>query len=275
MNIPEHLYDPVRLDCALTFLKKRLRKFFPNISDFREMEADLERRRKEAGQQPVDYEKLKSFWDRVYALKFETSRKSWIRYLTAENYKWELVQVPTDQLQIMWPTVLSNSIPRDILGEPPYTKKQFDTILEEHPEYRTALEEDSQKHSAETSERDHFPVVGVRTVDGVELEDGNRRTRDAFLFDKPTMDVWVGECVSAEVPEAHWLPTSWFWHQLLIIDAALVESDTRMVEIYSEAFCLVLKRNPTALFEFEQMQGGYFITRHQAAYDVVKNKMIE
>lgn len=273
MNIPAHLYDPTRLDCALTFLKKRLRKFFPNISDFKQMEEDLERRRREVGQEPIDYTKLKSFWDRVYALKFETSRKSWIRYLTSENYSWGLVEVPINQLHIMWPTVLANRIPPDTLGDPPYSYEYVQRILANNTECRVALEKDMRTYANETSPRDNFPLVGIRVDGKILLEDGNRRCRDAFLEDRPTLDVWVGEMVNGDAPEGYWLPTSWFWHQLLIIDAALAEDDTEMLQAQKNAIVLVLKRNSTARFEFEQMKESFFVSRHREAYTIVCESM--
>lgn len=208
---PEHLYQPIRLEIALVYLKRELRKMLPGIRGgeiWQRIDTQIE-----SWFVPQNQVSVRDFWNGFHGIAMGFKLKiGFIQFLTAENVKWRLERkLPLDE--------------KIVFGDLAYISKKIAgkrlTALElkqffNHPQNKTITQywrKEFRKHGQESEPRDYFPIIAVeeskanQTV--ISIHDGNRRAILAILEGKTDLPAYIGQYTTAqEIPQNFWLPTS-------------------------------------------------------------------
>ena len=199
---PEHIYDPTRRRIAAELLQVELKKLFPSIPHviWSETASDIA--------DWWDGERVKlapvmDFWDAFEAVFGGIKLTLLTDLLTAQNYKWEEVDLQLNEL--------TTSVILPEMEDLPHFQDRtarFGDIaqyLADNPDERQRQLQISNAYS-DNPEQDLLRIITVDDGNQIFVQDGNHRALRAAVQGQPTMPVYVVR-TEGEPPRNFWVPT--------------------------------------------------------------------
>ncbi len=221
---PDHIYEPVRHQIAAELVAKECLKLFPSTEpeDRVNMAKDIAGWWDGQGHQLAP---VHDFWNAFNGIMSGFKLKHTVRFLTAKNAYWQRKQVKVANIKVAWrlPSL-------EQLGNPPYTYEQITTWLKNNPQQLAKQRKIAEQYSTDFQPRDHYPVLLLRQNSELTVIDGNRRTLQAILHNKQTIDAWVGDLGLDVNPVNYWVSTAMLRDLLRIAEAAEYEGDIEVVD---------------------------------------------
>lgn len=217
----DHMYSPERMDLAQVILQKELRKLFLGLDDA--AWAALDKSIGEWATDPVKFhleqDGPRDFWDSFAAvmesIKLKPSFTAWI---TAENVTWRKAVVPVKRIQMTSFLEQLHQVP-DLEPDNTVTLEEVAKKLAAHAE-ATALQKRLIDQHSTDSAQDAYPIIARDIGNGMyAVMDGNRRSLRALLYDRGSLDAWIGS-IAGDEPTNFWVP---------------VNDLTQLVKVYAEA----------------------------------------
>ncbi len=205
---PKHIYEPIRIKIACTYIKREFRKYLPNIKNqnvWINIDSEIDSWFSKMG--PRD------FWNGFHGIAMGFKLKHHLTHvLTAENVKWKLVdKLPLDENIAAGAGLgyISNE-----LSKKKPTADETRKYFQNNPRVAEKWLKFFKKEASSTTHRDRFPIIAVeKKLDDKEIisiHDGNRRFALWILEGRNTISAYVGKYISNEkTPKNFWLPTSW------------------------------------------------------------------
>jgi len=199
---PDHLYEPLRREIAVQYLRHELRKLFASIRDegtWRSLDEDVSR----WFDADPELAPVRDFWNGLHGISMGFKLKNIVSWLTSKNLQWEKVEVPV--AEIIFGSILEEIA--EVSGKPTgeSVRKWFFS-----PERASTLVRARAAHevrSARTAPRDENRVIIVRRDGKLVVTDGNRRVLRAVLMEKETIAAYVGEALVEPILFESWVPT--------------------------------------------------------------------
>jgi hypothetical protein len=199
---PDHIYDPTRIQIASELVQHEFRKLFPSVPRKLWPALDGDIANWFDGER-FELAAVHDFWNAADGILRGFKLKGLIRYITAENVRWEQLEIPIERIDIVWH--LNPLLAR--FGEPPYDTRVIAKGLATDPELKAALLADSDLHSESSLPRDHYPVLLIGDNGRYKIGDGNRRVLRALLYGRPTIFAWVARMPDHKQLHNYWVST--------------------------------------------------------------------
>jgi len=209
-HYPEHIFEPVRIEIARELVLKEYYKLFPFLErvNFEQMSASILCWLHGSG---YELTPIADYWNYLDGTMITLKLKNLIPQLTSVNIHWQLEAIDPRQLQIVWP--VGNLAEH---GQPPYSYNFINQHILHNLQQSAINRRISDEKSSDTVvSRDHYPIIVRRESSGsLKLLDGNRRTLRALLYNKASIDAWVGTVVAQPWLHDYWVNTG-FLRRLL------------------------------------------------------------
>ncbi len=199
---PEHIYDSVRTGIAKGLIEKELRKQLPELgTDAQEaLRCGIDHW---TDGSRVGLAGIHDFWNGFDGITRGFKLKQFLPVLTGRNVSWERTEVAIASV-----TTTADLPVMESLEGPPYPIPDLLKALED-PKVRAAFKKDSDHHAEHPVRRDHYPVILMNDGTTKNTMDGNRRIIRAAVYDRPTIDAWVGTITDGNRPCDYWVTTGY------------------------------------------------------------------
>jgi hypothetical protein len=230
MEYPKHLYEKIREEVAVSYLKHELRKIFPSIKT---EEVDSLMNNKELST-PRD------FWNGVHGIGMGFKLHIGMIYLiTAENIKWTKEKTKVEDLFFgveRENTKLANSRSAKILIE----------YFQKNPK-------NGNNNWRDDKIREFDPIIVVEKKEGLTVYDGNGRL-DRFILEKRNeIEAYVGRySTETKKPNNYWLPTSVLMDVLYYVYLAIDNKDEKLFEQQIAVLKNMLSYSESGRYEFKE-----------------------
>lgn len=244
MTYPSHIYDPIRIKIAQQYLMHEFHKLFPSIKDqtvWDLINTDVENWFDHApGLAPV-----RDFWNGVDGISRGFKLKHIVARLTSAHIHWTYEEFPINQLvftaafeafEKLGPNLSASKI-IDYLNKNADGKALKDASLQ-------TLNDLSQKLVVRNQE----PVIISGKDNVFQIIDGNRRSWEALLNNKPTIYAAVGRVVQDPAIFNIWLPTPLLMD--LVAYARHIDQSEFALETMSDTITLLIKDSQSGQYEF-------------------------
>lgn len=244
---PDHFYDQIRMEIAISQIQHDFRKLFPSIPEDQWPKIDQDISEWFLGEK-FELEPIHDFWNIVGGFARGLKLKSLLSWVTAKNVIWTLEDVPLSEIQITW------DFPGlEFMGKAPYSAKEVFNKLKsrEMRERRNSMKEDSDLRSKKYSPRDQFPILLFHDIKGGVINqnpgyyvlEGNRRTVRAILFDKKRIASYVGRFKSTDDkwPEDYWFGTGILRDLIFLAIGYDKEEEKESFDLVRKFYQLVLR----------------------------------
>lgn len=215
---PDHLYNPLRREIAMSLLEKELSKGDASSSEDNLSHASWPEHLDEH-----------LFWNGVEGFMGGVLLKPIVHFLTAENYMWSKRELRVEDIQ------LSSKLSQldRIQGLEPDTLLLADIMsrLQNDPAELAAQRKTIETYRRSEKQND-YPVLVVEKNGRPMVMDGNRRSLDAALFGQETISTWYCE-TRDELPKNFWYPVDDMMRLLRIYNGAKDSDPTLKVHIKS------------------------------------------
>lgn len=225
MDYPKHLYEKIREEVAVSYLKHELRKIFPSI-DTKEIEGLMNNK---------ELATPRDFWNGVHGVGMGFKLHIGFIYLiTAENIKWTRGKIAIDKL--------SFGVDREV------------TKLAETREVKKIIESkiDIPKIDwVEDKQREFDPIIVIEKEEGLTVYEGNGRLNKFLIEKREEIDTYVGRYTTeAKSPINYWLPTSVIMDVLFFAYQAIKSKDDQLLEKYCVILKDMMKNSESGKYEF-------------------------
>ena len=201
---PKHLSDELRKEIAVSYVRHELRKLFPSLkknADFKKIDKDVSNWL--SGNPTLT--PVRDFWNGVHGISMGFRLKHIGEWLTSTNIVWKKKNIALKKIRFG-----ATFDELAVVGIRPSIEDVRAWYFA--PENKQALlkaRKAHKKRSAETADRDKFPVI-IRQLLGDEMVvmDGNRRLLRSVLFEKETVEAFVGKQKQNPPLSHYWVPTS-------------------------------------------------------------------
>jgi len=248
---PEHVYEKVRYEVAISYLQHEFRKLFLNTpADFWEiLDKDI------AGwTNSPELTTPRDFWNGFHGISMGFKLKiGLIYYITAENIAWRRIKIPISDL---WFGVEFNET-RKI--------KEGKLSLKEVNEFYNRKKNNNLKGewlrvvkeaSGRTLPRDQHPIIVVQKKHKefliYSIFDGNRRSAKALLEGNEKIDAYVGEYIEGTSIKNYWIPTTILMELILFSKQAYDRGNKEMFQKYMEILKDILLKSDSAKYELKE-----------------------
>ena len=225
MDYPKHLYEKIREEVAVSYLKHELKKIFPSI---KAKDVDNLMQSKELCN-PRD------FWNGVHGIGMGFKLHiGFIFLVTAENIRWTKEKINIEDLYF--------GVNREITDK--NKTKSVKQIIEK---FKT------NKIPVEIYEWDRDPIFVVEKAQGLSVYDGNNRLEKYISNGIKTIDAYVGR-YSSEVkkPVNYWLPTSTLIDILYYVYLAIDNNDENLFDSQIAVLKNMLSFSESGKYEFKE-----------------------
>lgn len=249
---PSHIYDPIRVEIAISYIKHELRKLLWRVpkSQWQAIDKDIS--------DWMNCPQLaipRDFWNGFHGICMGFKLKiGLIYFVTAENISWEKEKAPIkdlsfgvdlQQTRVIKPGALSAKEVIQFYADPQNKKMKA--------EQRKITE----SFSGGTAPRDEEPIIVTeKVVDGKEIlsvYEGNRRLIKAILEDRKTILAFAGRFTSKErIPRNYWIPTSILMEILFFAKEAFEKGDRKFFQHHMEVLRNMLTKSKSAAYELEE-----------------------
>lgn len=223
-----HIYDPQRVELALTLLDKEFRKLFLGLPEDswqavnKSMRGWVER--------PEDYhfsgEQLRDFWDSFAAVLESIKLKpNFVAWVTAENAQWQRATIAVRDIKVTHMLKQLESIP-GLAFRPHIPMTELLEALAKHPSAAAEQKRLVDRHSTDPKQDDYPIIVRKVAEHDYVIIDGNRRTLRAALYGKEAIDAWTVELTGAK-PTNFWIPLNDMLQLVKLFKRASVDANER------------------------------------------------
>jgi len=247
---PQHIYEPVRAEIAISYLKHEFRKLLPGVQD---KGWEIIDKNISGWMHSLELATPRDFWNGFHGICMGFKLKTGLtQALTAENIKW--------QRKIMF----LNKLWFGTVLERPLKKVKDEKIsVKELRNYYFAKKRNTERGlelkylyslTAGKTPRDNFPIIVIQTINGDDLvysvKDGNRRLAKAVLEGKDKILAYVGDYTSGErTPKNYWIPTSLLMDILYFAKNAYDADNKSLFREYISILRDMLEKSDSAKFE--------------------------
>lgn len=239
-NYPAHIYDPIRREIAISYIRHELKKYLPSLRDetaWQKIDADVATWFEEA---PYLYP-VRDFWNAFYGMTMGFKLLIHLSdFITAENVSWKKEHLNLSDL------VFSGFNPK-VLGASVQTMDVAEAIMfysqPENQEKKVEHITKIQENFAKTVNRSDDPVIvtlkKVGDKDRLVVYKGNARVYLAALQGEPTINAYVGRFTDERRDLSNfWVPTSQLLELVHMARRAWKDSD----DITYNAMLVVLRK---------------------------------
>lgn len=249
---PSHIYNPVRIEAALSYIKHEFRKLLWRIpqNQWPMIDRDIA-----DWMNSPHLNTPRDFWNGFHGICMGFKLKiGLIYFVTAENISWKKEEVPIRDLffgiefpptRVIKPGVLSaNEVVRF------YANPKNRKIKEKEQKV-------SESFSKGTPLRDEDPIIVTEKIidekDVLSVYEGNRRIIKAILEDRKTILAFVGRFTSKEKePKNYWIPTSVLMEILYFAKEAFERKDKESFQHYMAVLQDMLANSESAVYELKE-----------------------
>lgn len=226
-NYPEHIYEPIRREVAVSYIRHELRKYLPTLRDedaWKKIDTDV------AGwfDQSPFLLPVRDFWNGFYGIVMGFNLLIHLcDYVTAQNIIWTREQINPRML------TFSGFNPREF-GVPTTTMAVEEAIdfyvkpgnQARRVEDQAKLEKTFEKTPSRTDDPIIVIVKKVDEKDQLVIYEGNARVFRAVLDAKNTVEAFVGRHSDEKRTLTNfWVPTSYLLELVHLARAAYREND--------------------------------------------------
>lgn len=199
---PKHIFEPIRLEIAVSYLKGELRKLFSGLrgKSWEKLDKEIELL---ASNPNLAFPR--DFWNGIWGIAMGFKLKiGMLDYITAENVVWKKENLSVSRFQFGVKFHSKNHLPLSAQERIVYYQKN---PVEVKKDYQKA-----QKLSKTSESRDELPIIAMeKIVKGqlvLSIYDGNRRLQKAILEERRKILAYTGKFrTKKKVPLNFWLPT--------------------------------------------------------------------
>lgn len=201
---PKHLYDATRRKIAVSYLQHELRKLFPSIKED-EYFSSIDKEVAAWFSDNPTLTPVRDFWNGVHGISMGFRLKHIAVWLTSTNMEWKEQTVAVKGIKFG-----TSFKELSVVGKHPSVEEVRDWYFDpKHSEELEAARKAHKRRSAETADRDTFPVILRKLLnDDVIVMDGNRRLLRAVLFEIDEIKAFVGTQTENPPIKDHWVSTS-------------------------------------------------------------------
>jgi len=266
---PDHIYEKVRSDIAISYVKHEFRKLLYKIPQnyFEKIDKDIENWTKST---EVGYPR--DFWNGFHGIAMGFKLKIGLNYLiTAENISWNLENLPVKRLHFGVEQGETREIRNGKLPADEVTKYYSDP---KNVVAKNKFIQLNKKLSDETPPRDTHPIIAFQKIENGNLvnsvHDGNRRLAKACIEGKGKILTFLGTYTTKEkVPKNYWIPTSLLMDNLFFAKLAFDKNDQKLFENYMNILKDMISKSESARYEMMNRA----VTKHQPFRDKVFNAL--
>lgn len=248
---PSQIYDKVRSDLAISYIKHEFRKLLWSTpkKHFKEIDKTISNwTRSPVIGFPRD------FWNGFYGIIMGFRLKIFLIYLiTAENINWTLEKIPVNKLNFG----VEHGETRHIRSGKLPAKEVIDFYARpENVKIKTKFIKLNERLSNETPPRDNDPIVAFQKIEDGNLvnsvHDGNRRLAKACLEGKDKILTYLGTYTTEEkLPKNYWIPTSVLMENLFFAKLAFDSKNNELFTKYMEILKDMLSKSESASYEMK------------------------
>lgn len=245
---PKHLYEQIRREIGVDYVRHELRKYLPSIKGevWKRIDQDIEGWFDEA---PFLYP-VRDFWNGVHGIMMGFKLYSHLlNFITGENVRWTKEEIELELLN--FGTV--NSLVKEMVPEGNEVRLAMSGYLKNERLRKSHLEE-MQKWYEITEERSTNPIIvtqkSIEGKDKLVVYDGNGRTTLAVLKGRGKILAYVGRFVDERrQPENYWLPTSLLMEIVHFVKKAKEMGDDNLYDSYVRVLRDMLDRSESGRYE--------------------------
>lgn len=245
---PKHLYEQIRREIGVDYVRHELRKYLPSIKGevWKRIDQDIEGWFDEA---PFLYP-VRDFWNGVHGIMMGFKLYSHLlNFITGENVRWTKEEIELELLS--FGTV--NSLVKEMVPEGNEVRLAMSGYLKNERLRKSHLEE-MQKWYEITEERSTNPIIvtqkRIEGKDKLVVYDGNGRTTLAVLKGRGKILAYVGRFVDERrQPENYWLPTSLLMEIVHFVKKAKEMGDDNLYDSYVRVLRDMLDRSDSGRYE--------------------------
>jgi len=245
---PKHLYEQIRREIGVDYVRHELRKYLPSIKGevWKRIDQDIEGWFDEA---PFLYP-VRDFWNGVHGIMMGFKLYSHLlNFITGENVRWTKEEIELELLN--FGTV--NSLVKEMVPEGNEVRLAMSGYLKNERLRKSHLEE-MQKWYEITEERSTNPIIvtqkRIEGKDKLVVYDGNGRTTLAVLKGRGKILAYVGRFVDERrQPENYWLPTSLLMEIVHFVKKAREMGDDNLYDSYVRVLRDMLDRSESGRYE--------------------------
>ncbi len=242
---PNHVYDETRIKIAAELLHKEFIKLTPSLNE-KEWQGIGQDIRDWFEGKRSDLAPVHDFWNGFHGIMSGFKLKAPVRFITAENVEWSQQEVSVKDIPLSW------SIPSIAkLGKGASYQQVYDYIHSSEAEYKKQKDLADMMAARFKISRREFPILLVKSPTGHILLDGNRRTLEAIIYDRPTIAAWVGDMGGDSEPKNYWVSTAFLRDLMREAEAADATGDQATVEAVSKFLKYLCGRSEVARINWD------------------------
>lgn len=252
-NYPAHIYEPIRREIAVSYIRHELRKYFPSLKDenaWKNIDSDMASWFEEA---PFLFP-VRDFWNGFYGILMGFKLLIHLSdFITAENITWKREAVNIKELVFTGFNPTEFDVPMVTMA----VSEAIDFYTKPGNEMRRT--EDLAKLQAtftKTTNRSDDPVIvtqkRIADKDQMVVYEGNARVYLAVLHGKNTIDAYVGRFADEKRNLVNfWMPTSYLLELVHLARAAWREKDDELYQATTKVLAKTLTFSESAKFEMK------------------------
>lgn len=209
-NYPAHIYEPIRREVTNSYLRHELRKYFPSVANWQEVDGDIEK----WFDGSAELYPVRDYWNGVHGIMMGFKLyNQLLSYITAENVIWKKEKIKLGELAF---SDFGEYIPRRRLDIEPVIVTQ----------------------------------KGIDGIDKMVVYDGNNRVNQAVKSRETEIEAFVGRFSDARrQPENYWLPTSVLMEIIDYAKRVFLEKDEVSYQSFAAVLKKMLSFSESAKFE--------------------------
>lgn len=201
---PSHLYEPIRREVAVSYLRHEFRKLFPSIRDARSLKL-IDNDIAHWFNDNPELAPVRDFWNGLHGISMGFKLKNIVTHLTAKNIRWQRNKVLIEELYFG-----ANFDELKPVGPNPQVSAVREWYFDSKNKASLQL---ALKHhalrSSQSAPRDTDPVIIIPYGKNQhKILDGNRRVMRSILLKKPYIEAFVAKSINDKPLEEFWVPTS-------------------------------------------------------------------
>lgn len=199
-----HLYEPIRREVAVSYLRHEFRKLLPSVRDTRSLKL-IDNDIAHWFNGNPELAPVRDFWNGLHGISMGFKLKNIITHLTAKNVLWQRKKAPIEKLYFG-----ANFEELKSIGPNPQVSAVREWYF--NSKNKTSLQLALKNHalrSSQSAPRDTDPVIIIPYGKNQhKILDGNRRVMRSILLKKPYIEAFIASPVDNKSPKEFWIPTS-------------------------------------------------------------------
>ena len=248
---PSHLYNPIRIELAVSYLQHEFRKLLWRVPEnhWPAIDQDIA-----AWMKSPQLNTPRDFWNGFHGIAMGFKLKiGLIYFVTAENIQWRKEAIPVEKLTFGIEFPPTQRVKKGILAAKIVSRFYQDLKNKSVKEEQKQITE---QFSQGTPSRDEDPIIVTeKMVDEKEVlsvYEGNRRLFKAILDEKKRLSAIVGRFTTKEKKlRNYWIPTSVLMEILYFAREAFERKDGEGFKNYMAVLRDLLAKSESAVYELK------------------------